>query len=277
MVAAKNYTDPELSEMFATLISAGLDALLAQDLLRRVRSRGGRDPRPDTQSVERALAVELEARLRVDAELGKPGGGRRIVALVGPPGGGKTTTLVKLALRYGLMDRRPTHILSLDHYRVAAAEQLRSYAAIIGAGFQLLETPLALPAALAEWAHKDTILIDTPGHGAADWDDCQELAQAFGQARNLDVHLVLPATMKPADLRKIVDRYELFQPSKLLFTHLDETDTFGSIWNEVLRTGKAVSFLCGGQAIPEDIEPADKQRLIDKLTGRQPDLAAVAA
>jgi flagellar biosynthesis protein FlhF len=277
MASAKNFTDPELAEVFATLMSAGLDALLAQDLVRRVRSRDGRDGRIEPNGVKRALALELEARLKVDAELGVPGGRRKTVALVGPPGSGKTTSLVKLALRYGLMDHRSTQILSLDHYRVAAAEQLRSYAAILGAGFQLLETPMALPTALAEWAHKDTILIDTPGHGAADWDDCQELVQAFGQSPDLDVHLVVSASMKPADLRRIVDRYEIFRPSKLLFTHMDETDTFGSIWNEVLRTGKAVSFLCGGQAIPEDIEPAQKQVLIDKLIGQQEDRAAVAA
>jgi flagellar biosynthesis protein FlhF len=277
MASAKNFTDPEFSEVFATLISAGLDATLAQDLMRRIRSRDSRDARIEPNGLKRALASELEARLRVDAGIGASGGRRKAVALVGPPGSGKTTTLVKLALRYGLMDHRSTQILSLDHYRVAAAEQLRSYSAILGAGFQLLETPLALPTALAEWAHKDTILIDTPGHGAADWDDCQELVQAFGQSPDLDVHLVVSASMKPADLRRTVDRYEILRPSKLLFTHMDETDTFGSIWNEVLRTGKPVSFLCGGQAIPEDIEPAQKQGLIDKLIGLQEDRAAVAA
>lgn len=277
MASAKSFTDPEMADAFAALISAGLDAMLAQDLLREIRGRGTRDPRLDAAGVKGALALELAARLKVDASLGVPGASRRIVALVGPPGSGKTTTLVKLALRYGLMDRRPTQILSVDNYRVAAAEQLRSYAAIVGAGFQLLDTPLALPTALAEWAHKDTILIDTPGHGASDWEDCQELAQALGRSREIDVHLVVAATLKPADLRRIVDRYEIFGPSKLLFTHMDETCTFGSIWNEVLHTGKAVSFLCGGQAIPEDIEAAGKQDLINKLIGQQEDRAAVAA
>ncbi len=277
LVTARNSVDPEFADVFATLVSAGVDALLAQDLLQRTRSRNLRDARLDGQGVRNALAQELAASLRVDASLGVAGESRRITALVGPPGGGKTTTLAKLALRYGLMQKRPTQILSLDNYRVAAAEQLRSYAAILGAGFQLLETPLALPAALTEWARKDTILIDTPGHSEADWEDCRELALVLSQTREIDVHLVLPATMKPADLRRIVDRFEIFYPSKLLFTHMDETGTYGAIWNEALRTGKAVSFLCGGQAIPEDIEPAGKERLIDMLIGQQEDRAAVAA
>ena len=272
LAAANHANDPEQAECFASLVAAGMDALLAQDVLRQARQT-----RREGRSLSEALARELSTRLKVDACLGAAGGGRRIVALVGPPASGKTTTLVKLALRYGLMERRPTQILSADNYRVAAAEQLRSYAAILGAGFQLLETPLALDTALAEWRHKDTILIDTPGYGPAEWEDGRELAGALEKVQGVDVHLVLPATMKPADLRRIVERYEIFRPDKLVFTHLDETDSYGSIWNEALRTGKPVSFLCAGQAIPEDLAPANKQDLVAKLIRAQEDRTAAAA
>src|ERR1019366_1704059 len=95
---------------------------------------------PGTGAFQRALIEEISSRFTADATLGRSPAQPRIVALVGPPGSGKTTTLVKLAVNYGLAARRPVLLLSIDTHRVAAADQLRSFAAILGVGFQLLET-----------------------------------------------------------------------------------------------------------------------------------------
>jgi flagellar biosynthesis protein FlhF len=189
------------------------------------------------------------------------------VALTGPCASGKTTTLVKLAVRYGLGMHRPVHILSMDSYRVAASEQLRSYAAILGIGFQALETSAALAQALEEHSNKDLVLIDTPGYGPRDIDDAQDLARFLASRQDIDTHLVLTASMRSADLSRVVDRFEVFRPAKLLFAKLDETGTFGPILNQVVRTGKPVSFLAAGQQIPEDLEPASAERVVDLLTG----------
>src|SRR5208337_4770648 len=111
-----------------------------------VESRAVRDP----TAFRGALAEELTSRFQVQPVLGRGEANPRIVALVGPPGCGKTTTLVKLAVNYGLAARRPVMLLSMDTYRVAAAEQLRSYAAILGVGFQVVETVAALAQNLEE-------------------------------------------------------------------------------------------------------------------------------
>jgi flagellar biosynthesis protein FlhF len=108
--------DAELSKIFATLSQAELDADLAYDVVAQVGA-------PVTAEALRAVLGRL---VRTDSEVGRPGSSPRTVALVGPPGSGKTTTLVKLAVQYGITSRRPAQILSLDTYRIGAAEELRS-------------------------------------------------------------------------------------------------------------------------------------------------------
>lgn len=82
------------------------------------------------------------------------------------------------------------------------------------------------------------------------------------------MHLVLPASMRTGDLKRAAEQYEVFQPSKLLFTRLDETETFGPILNQSIRMGKPVSFLSCGQRIPEDLEPATEELILDLVLKR---------
>jgi flagellar biosynthesis protein FlhF len=199
-----------------------------------------------------------------------------VVALVGPPGSGKTTTLVKFAVSFGLASRRPTLLLSMDTYRIAAAEQLRRYAAILGLGCDVLETPTALAQAIEENGGKDLILIDTPGLGAGDLEIATGLARLLAARTDIDTHLVLPASMKGGDMARVAASYEIFAPQKLLFTKLDETDTFGPILTQAIQTGKVLSYFTSGQRIPEDLETATRKRLMELvLASRRP--AAVRA
>ncbi len=257
--------NPELMSAFGALIESGLNAELAHALLDRVRAEGAPS---DRSRLRLALAAELAGRFTTEPGLGKPSAGQRIVALVGPCGAGKTTSLVKLAARFGLTFRRPTHIISADSYRVAACEQLRAYAAILGIGFHVAESARALAQAIEELRHKDLILIDTPGHSSKDLDASSDLAETIASHPDIDTHLVLSASMRSADLSRVADRFEVFRPAKLLFTKLDETQSYGPVINEAVRLAKPVSFLSFGQRVPEDLEPATKDRVIDLVLSR---------
>jgi flagellar biosynthesis protein FlhF len=273
-LAERGWGGGDLPEACAALLRNEVDAVLVREMAGRLRLL---DAQASPEELDLALRAELAGRLRVDATLGRPDRQPRVVALAGPCASGKTTTLVKLAVGYGLAARRPVQILSMDCYRVAAAEQLRSYAAILGVGFQALETTAALAQALEEHRHKDLILIDTPGFGRQDFDAAGDLARFLAGREDIDTHLVLTASMRSADLTRVVDRFEIFRPAKLLFTGLDEAGVCGPVLNQIVRTGKPVSFLATGQRIPEDLKPATVEGLLDLLAPRERQSVAAVA
>jgi flagellar biosynthesis protein FlhF len=275
----------DVTDAYQALIAADISAELAREIVTAAEARlaasasraSGPLPALDHDAFQRALGEEVESRFSVDPTLGRNGARPRITALVGPPGVGKTTSLVKLAVNYGLACRRPVMLLSADTYRVAAAEQLRSYAAILGVAFQVLDTVAALAHAIEESRGKDLILIDTPGYAYRDLDAAAGLAQLLSTRSDIDTQLVVSASTKPADLSRAVDAYEIFRPQRLLFTRLDETGSFGPILNEAARTGKPLSFFATGQRVPEDMEEATKSRLAGMAVVRPSAHACAAA
>jgi len=238
-------SDPE-SHLLAQLLHQDVDPALAQAV---------------------AEGTPLDDLFQVDSTLGRPGAARTIIAFVGPPGVGKTTTLVKLAARYGLAARKPVQILSTDVFRIAAADQLRSLAAILGIGCDVAETTGALAQLLEEHRSKEMIFVDTPGLTRTEMDDAEDLAHFLSTHAEIDTHLVLSASMRPSDLARTIDRYAIFRPHKLLFTRIDETSQYGALISEAHRLSLPLSFLATGQQIPEDLEPAEKARLMELILG----------
>jgi flagellar biosynthesis protein FlhF len=165
----------------------------------------------------------------------------------------------------------------MDDFRVAGAEQLRTYAAILGTGFQALDNPGALAEVLAEHHGKRLVLIDTPGYGPRDMDRAADLAGFLSGRPDTVTHLVLTASMKSADLTHVAERFEIFRPSSLLFTRLDETACFGTAFSLSVRQRRPMSFLGTGQEIPDDVAQATKERILSLLWPRALGARRVAA
>lgn len=226
---------------------------------------GNNNANANSMPSAKSILAQLKSRFAVDPDVGKPGASRRVVMFVGPPGAGKTTSIVKLAVQLGLEQELPIHLLSLDTFRVAGAEQLNAFGRILGVGFTALHTPEALAEALEEHRDKKLVLIDTPGYAAADEEEMEQTAAFFRNHPEVEIQLVLPATARTSSLRKFVRQFSAFQPSKLIYTRLDEVDTFGPVVENTIATGLPISFLADGQSIPQDLHEATKDRLTEGL------------
>jgi flagellar biosynthesis protein FlhF len=279
---------PEFQQLHDMLVAADFSEELAQELVQTVAARVPVNPeavRPfssergaaDAEALVAALREEIEARFQVAPELGQRNQQQRIVAFVGPSGAGKTTALVKLAIKYGVTRRVPLQILSTDTLRVGGSEQLGAYARIMGAGFQAVPTMAALEQALEESRSKRIILIDTPGFGPGEIDEAEEL-KAFLEAHpEIDIHLVVPASLRQSAMTSVLARFAEFRPAKILFTRLDDADAIGAVLEPAIRSGLPISFLSNGQQIPDDVEEASKESLADKLFERVTAAASYAA
>jgi flagellar biosynthesis GTPase FlhF len=235
----------------------------------RRRRRGGEDTRK-SHCLDLARE-ELMSLIRVASDpcLSRGKQRKRIACLVGPPGVGKTTTLVKLAMLYGVHSRHRVQILSIDNYRIAAAEQLRSYATILGIGFESFPNLEALERGLDDYSSKDLVLLDTPGLSAQSESLVEDLSEFLDRTEESVVHLVLSASMKQTDLKRLSERVQDVPIDSLIFTKLDETEVYGSLLNEAYRMQKPVTYLCTGQRVPEDIEAASKTNLQDLLLPKE--------
>lgn len=257
--------DPSVSPVYAEMMAGDCLPDVAQEVLGACL---GSAPEKGlrTSALRQRVREELARRVPVAPELGRQSprartAGKRI-AVAGPAGSGKTTALVKMALDYGVRSRKPVQILSLDTMRIGAAEQLRGYCSVLGVGFSLLESFEELPAALEEYRQKHWIFVDTPGMGWREQDLIAPLGAVLQRCPDLDVHLVLPATTRSADLRDQVARWAPAEPDKLLFTHVDETGALAGAVSVAIATRVPVSFLSTGQRVPEDFEPASAERLV---------------
>jgi len=264
------------------LIDAGVEPALAREIEEAAKRRlWQRSPQRsamrlaaahDPRSLFEAAAEEIMDRFAVNSEIG------RVTALVGPPGTGKTTALVKMAVQYGIARNRAVRLISTDTQRIGGAEQLRTYAGILGVPFQAVECGAALAQAIDSAPESSLVLVDTPGFSATLLQDLgAELAGFLAHRQDIDTHLVLTASMRLEDLYHAAELYECFEPARLLFTRVDETSSLAAAFCLAARRNKPVSFLSAGQSIPEDLEAATKERIADSLVRQLPSaLEAVA-
>lgn len=188
-----------------------------------------------------------------------------VVALVGPTGVGKTTTLAKLAAGLKLKRGLRVGLITCDTYRIAAVEQLRTYAEIIGVPLRVALSPVELRDGLTVLDDNDVILVDTAGRSQNDEERISELRALVEVARPDQTHLVLSATSSPGVLRRACEKFARLNPDRLLLSKVDEAVALGSLLEVLEYTHLPMSFLSTGQEVPDHIECASAERLARRI------------
>ncbi len=196
--------------------------------------------------------------------------GPKVIFFIGSTGVGKTTTVAKLAAKYKIEMKKEVALVTIDTYRIKAADQLGEYASIMKIPLSVIYEPSELSDKVEKLSGYDYIMVDTSGFSHKNNEmrsKSIELISSLDDKFEREVYLLLSATTKYRDLKEIIDSYKEFTDFNMIFTKLDETVNLGNIFNCKLYSGNNLSYVTNGQNVPDDIEVVDTQKLVKQLLG----------
>lgn len=259
----------ELQRFFNMLLDNNIDKDIAINIINKVENRLPREKIHDKMWIRDLVLDALEEYVKeirpIEIDICRKG---TVIMLVGPTGVGKTTTIAKLAANLTFMDRKEVALITLDTYRVAAAEQLRTFAEIIGIPISVVFDQVELKEAVEKYREKDVIFIDTAGRSPYNDEQMAELKEYIEAASPDEIILVLSVTTQSSELINIYNRFSLFDIDKVIFTKVDEARSYGQILNTIYEIRKPIAYITNGQNVPDDIKVPDSLYLARMLLGK---------
>ncbi|MBD8004035.1 flagellar biosynthesis protein FlhF [Bacillus norwichensis] len=265
--------DPDLA-VYPSSIQKALELLLDQELDERyvakiaerllVSWRQAKKEPSEKDVIQEAKKILAE---QIDQLDFSPSGEKKFVALVGPTGVGKTTTLAKLAAHAALEEKKKVAFITLDTYRIAAIDQLKTYAGLLDIPVEVAYEPEDFIKAVESFADYDQVFIDTAGRNYRDAGFVHALHNILSMENDLETFLVMGVTMKERDIVSIMDNFQHMSIDRLIFTKADETKVFGSMVNIMLKYNLPTAFVTTGQDVPDDIIIAVPELFVDYIFG----------
>jgi flagellar biosynthesis protein FlhF len=243
------------------LTTCGISKDRASNLIAALRREGAKEItscEAGLARIEQCISQRLAAYAREEK-------GKRVKAFFGPTGVGKTTTIAKLASLYALEKKVDVGLITVDTFRIAAIEQLKTYARIIGVSLEVAADKTALKKSLQRLAAKDVIFVDTPGKNCRDDQYLQGLKECFDLSVPVEANLLLSMTSSEETLSELGKRFGALSYDRIILTKIDECPRSGFVYNIIDQLAKPVSYITNGQNVPFDIEkasPANMARLI---------------
>ncbi|NLJ60247.1 MAG: flagellar biosynthesis protein FlhF [Firmicutes bacterium] len=242
--------------MHEYLLDSDMDPELAETLIRDSRAKW-REAQLAGKTVYELIFHEIATMFPTANGITLTPDNRKVVALVGPTGVGKTTTLAKIGALFAIFGQKKVVFITADTYRVAAMEQLRTYAEIIDVPLEVVYTPQDMREAIHKHTDADLVLIDTAGRNPRSDMSMAELRAILDAAQPDETHLVISMNTRTCDLFEIVDRFTACGISRLIFSKLDETIRLGAMLTIVNSYNIPISYVTYGQNVPQDIRAAD--------------------
>lgn len=250
------------------LIDCDVDEVLAKRILQEIQIDLKGDDYQDLRFILKRVIAKISGLIKNIHAKDKKYSQAKIIAFVGPTGVGKTTTLAKLATKAKLMRGKKVAIISADTFRIAAVEQLKTFATIADIPFEVVYSKEDIKKAVLKFSDMDHIFIDTTGRSQRDKNNLEDMKNMLASIEPGEVHLVLSATTKQKDMQEILENFKGLFINRLIFTKLDETTTLGLILNVAEKTRKPISFITFGQNVPEDIDRINPVKIAKMILRR---------
>jgi flagellar biosynthesis protein FlhF len=257
-----------LATQYQRLVDSGVTKPLARRIVRAIHDELDGQSLVDEKVVRERLDMEIARYVRITGGITPPRKSRaRVVALVGPTGVGKTTSTAKLSANLSMKEGKRVALVTADTYRIAATDQLKVYADIIGVPLEVALSPKDMKAAVKRYKDCDYIFIDTAGGSQYNEEQLAELKRYLDAASTDETHLVLSATTDFKELLRVIEKFSVVKPDCLLFSKIDETQQRGVILNTVSQVNKPISFFSTGQNVPDDIRLARVDSITRMMLG----------
>ncbi len=262
--AAEN-VPAELLPLYTKLVEQDVDADLARGFVGRLKRQAAPEQLANPEACRALLTAMAAQEIHCTAPILPVRGQRKVVALIGPTGVGKTTTIAKLAANFRLHEHLTVGLVTVDTYRVAAVEQLRTYAEIMDLPMKVVTNLSEMRQALDELSGLDVVLIDTAGRSPKDELKLMELKTLLTEGGVDEIHVVLSLSVGAQVLQATAEKYAGVKLASVILTKLDEAANSGTLLSVAHRLSWPISYVTTGQNVPEDIEPAHAHRLAERL------------
>lgn len=263
-----NQTDPltrdipaELFDIYTQLIDSEVESQVARDVIFQLKAQADPQQLSNPNAIKAMSAAWLESQFQCTPPIQPRPGQRKVISLIGPTGVGKTTTIAKLAANFRIRDGIKMGLVTVDTYRIAAVEQLRTYAEIIDLPMKVVTNPIEMRRALDEMMGLDLVLIDTAGRSPRDDLKIKELKSLLAEADVDEVLLVLSLTSGLKNLISTAEQFAEVNTSALILTKLDEAIGPGALLNVARNINLPISYITTGQNVPDDIEVSNPKQL----------------
>ncbi|RFU61544.1 flagellar biosynthesis protein FlhF [Peribacillus glennii] len=262
----KKYPDP-LQEIYKTMEKQEIDCHIRAEMMDALLTKwfsGHHDSPMD--EITGWLKAELDAKISAVSDFGGSFE-KKYINIVGPTGVGKTTTLAKIAAESILKQNKKVAFITTDTYRIAAIDQLQTYAKILNVPIEVAYNLVDFKNAAEKFSHYDLVFIDTAGRNFRNHEYVRDLQKIIDFEREMETYLVLSLTAKQRDMEEIFMQFSTIPIKQVIFTKADETASFGPMLNFIIKHRIGAAYITNGQDVPDDIEKASPRLITEIILG----------